>query len=151
MIIGKKERYFTPTLYNMVRVINRLAEMAENEGGKVEWREEDVTVHLRDGKGNVRDEIITTKFVSLVSDLWIRFELDGFRYYFEVEDNPFFPDGYTKTPVGWNGKSYIDKIESGDKHWLFDSLFRTDAPEETIDHAAAVLLEQLKAAPDSCA
>ena len=148
----RKDRYFYPTKYNMVRVINRMAKMVEEKGGKVEWREEDLTIHFRDGERNVHDDVpvITTKFVSLI-DLWINFELDGFKYHFEVENNPFFPDGYTKTPVGWNGKSYIDKIEAGNKSWLFDSMFKIAVDEETIDMSAAALLKQLEAAGDSCA
>ena len=127
----------------------RLAEIVEEEGGQVEWREEDVLVHFRDGERKVRDDIpaVTTKFVSLVSDLWIRFELNGFRYYFEVSDNPYFPDGYIKTPVGWDGETYIDKIE--EKLWMLDGIFGKAADEDTIERSAVILLDQLEDAHDS--
>ena len=150
--MGGRDRYFYPTMYNMVRVVNRLAEMVEKKGGKVERREEELSIHFRDGQNNVRDDIpaVTTNFVSLIADLWIRFELNGYRYYFEVDNNPFFPDGYIKTPVGWDGKSYIDKIESGEKSWLYDDMFRFAAKEEVIDLSAAALLNQLEAAQNSC-
>ena len=148
--MGGRDRYFYPTMYNMVRVVNRLAEMVEKKGGKVEWREEELSIHFRDGQHKVRDDVppVATKFVSLIADLWIRFELDGYRYYFEVENNPYMPDGYIKTPVGWDGKSYIDKIKSGEKNWLYDGLFRFAAKEEMIDMSAAALLNQLQAAQD---
>lgn len=148
----RKERFLYPTMYNMVRVVNRMAETVRERGGRADPREEEVTVFFRDGNREVRSDVpaVTTRFVSLTSDLWIRFELDGFRYYFQVDDNPFFPDGYTKVPKDWNGRGYLDSIESGDKNWLTDGMFRTAVSETEIRHAADALLKYLEGAPDSC-
>ena len=152
MVTGKKERYFYPVMYNMTKVVNRIAEMVREKGASADPREKELLVVFRDGEGTVRNEIpaVSTKFVSPISDLWIRFELNGYRYYFQVDDNPFFPDGYTKVPEDWKGKGYLDKIESGDKKWLTDDMFRTAVSEETVTKAAEALLRQLEAAPDSC-
>ena len=83
MVTGKKkERYLYPTMYNMVRVVNRVAETVRERGGRADPREEEVTVFFRDGNREVKSDVpaVTTRFISLISDLWIRFELDGFRY-----------------------------------------------------------------------
>ena len=148
----RKERFLYPTIYNMVRVVNRVAETVRERGGRADPREEEVAVFFRDGNRKVRNDVpaVTTRFVSLTSDLWIRFELDGFRYYFQVDDNPFFPDGYTKVPEDWKGKGYLDSIESGDKNWLTNGMFRTAVSETEIRHAADALLKYLEGAPDSC-
>ena len=88
--------------------------------------------------------MIPTTFVSCICDLWIRFELDGFRYYFDVDHNPFFPDSFIKEPANGVGKYYGENVEAGDKDWLWDELFRPVAEEETIEKCADVLLDFLE-------
>lgn len=43
-----------------------------------------------------------------------------------------------------------NSIESGDKNWLTDGIFKTAVSETEIRHAADALLKYLEGAPDSC-
>ncbi len=85
--------------------------------------------------------VVKTRFVSLICDLWLRFTLDGFRYSFSTEGNPFFPDRWSKVPVGSDGQYYLDEIECSDKFYYPDDMFHPVAKEETIEKAAKDLLD----------
>lgn len=87
--------------------------------------------------------VIRTRFCSLGADIWMRFELDGWNYYWQTEDNPFFPDGLIKKPQGSKAKYYLDEIDGRDKTWMFDDLFQPVAKEETIEKAARNLFTSL--------
>ena len=88
---------------------------------------------------------IRTCFVSLVSDLWIRFELDGYEYYFETEGNPFFPDKWLKKKCGSAGKYYMETIDCPDKFYCLDDMFNPVADESSVEDAARKLLDFFKA------
>ena len=183
-----KDRFFHSTMYNMTRAINRLAELVEDAGGKVERHSGELLIHARgyderikraresleraelvakhrgdgDGKHLIKAEtavenyrkqlqeleekaqtapVVKTNFVSLISDLWIRFELDGFRYEFEVENNPFFPDKWCKSPAAGEKRGYYwEEIEIGDKGYYVNDMFEPVADEKTIEDAAMWLL-----------
>ncbi len=87
--------------------------------------------------------VIRTKRVTLISDVWIRFKLDGYEYTFSAEDNPFFPDHYSKTKIGTK-EVYRDEIECGNKKYFPDEMWSPVASEEVINRSAIALLEQLK-------
>lgn len=189
---GSMNRYFAPCHYNMVRAVNRLAELVEAEGGTVDRHS--VPLHIRTRgymeelnrtsdavkrmeaalrqEADCRPEelhqrrvnmlaklkehlayleqkqneapIIRTEFVSLVSDLWLRFKLDGYAYYFEVDDNPFFPDKYCKTPADGDGRYYFEEIDCEEKVYYPDDFFKPVAAEEMVDVVARSLLDFLK-------
>lgn len=42
-----EKRYFSSSLYNMTRVVNKLAELVEQEGGEVERHAKDYTIYTR--------------------------------------------------------------------------------------------------------
>lgn len=83
--------------------------------------------------------VIETSFISLISDLWIRFELNGCTYYFEVDDNPFFPDKFLKGKTGESIKRYMEEIECDKKTYYLNGIFEPVAEEKTILIAASDL------------
>lgn len=187
MLYGK-ERYFPAVEFNAVRMINRLAELVREAGGRAEGHSEALYVHTRgydERIGALRDRVagakmylkvcrpekkdtakealdafeaelcavegrkakspvVATQFVSLISDLWIRFSLDGYDYSFETEGNPFFPDEWTKVPSGGEGQCYRSEIEAGDKFYYPDDMFAPVAEEATVEKAAQDLLAFLR-------
>ena len=149
MVIRTRDRYFYRQHYNMVRVIGRLAEIVNERGGTAKGHSDELWIHLRGDDGAVLDiaPIIKTNFVSNIGDLWIRFELDGYRYYFQSESNPYFPDGFIKKPVDWTGEAFLDKIESADKSWMTDDMFSDSADDNAIEDSAKRLLMQLRNIP----
>ena len=91
--------------------------------------------------------IVKTNFVSLTSDLWIKFELDGCHYYIQFDNNPFFPDGWYKIPVADKDNRnayYMDEIDGGDKEYYTNDMFAPVAKEETIEKAAEWIFDFMK-------
>lgn len=80
---------------------------------------------------------------------YIDFVLNDTRYYFEIDDNPFFPVHALKTPVK-NGKysrdAYCFEIETP---WAVDELLLRSATETTVKETARAILEQLASAKNS--
>lgn len=67
---------------------------------------------------------------------YIRFSLGGFRYYYELDDNPLFPFHFTKSPIN-NGKYSGNCYSQEDKkEWLADCYFRAGCTESEIKTAA---------------
>ena len=180
-----KDLWFSSVNYNLVRVLNRLAEIVEEDGGTVIYHDKEKLIHtrgfvepiekLRDLKEATRKmlemtledgpyisrmeamnridkelsalleeekraPVIRSKLVSPYGiGMWINFEIGGFQYHFGPDDNPFFPDGVSKIPVEAKGRYYRDVIESGNKPWLIDDLFKPVATDESIESAARTL------------
>lgn len=143
---GTRERYFAPCHYNAVRVVNALAALVREAGGTVSEPGDELHIHLR-GDYNAKKEeapVVNTKFVTLVADLWIRFELDGYSYLMEFDDNPFFPDTVGKYPVNVDGMYYLDEIQAENKFYYPDSFFPSAAEESLVVEAAEKLLRYLR-------
>ena len=189
-MLRSADRYFSSNLYNMVRVIERMAELIEAKGGEVERHDEELRIHTtgfdekitrlidridriaehilmnpsETEKNATRESIvhslrsdlqeleqkkrlspvISTRFVSLTADLWLRFKLDGYEYYFEVESNPFFPDRFTKATYGEHGVVYLEEIEAPEKIYYPNDMFNPVASVDTVADAAKDLLEYLE-------
>lgn len=74
---------------------------------------------------------------------YISFILDGFYYYYQVDDNPFFEFYYSKTPIV-NGKHSMDAAMTEDKkEWLFDCFFKVDCSKSDIVEAANLIFNML--------
>lgn len=105
----------------------------------------DLTETLQEIEKNKEDApVVKTRFVSLISDLWIRFKLDGFAYELSFDSNPFFPDKWCKAPVSGGKGYYMNEIEGGDKFYYVNDMFSPVASDETIEYAAAMILSHLK-------
>ena len=186
MAFDQKDRYFQSTMYNMTRVVNRLADLVEEKGGTVLRHSDERLIHTRGFDESIQrlekqiisineeinrtpfweeqkklkktreqtmvefkileaeeknSPVVSTRFVSLVSDLWIKFKLDGYQYYFGVDTNPFFRDSWSKGKTNSDRTIYLDEIDAGDKFYYTNDMFTPVADEETIETAAKGLLE----------
>ena len=80
---------------------------------------------------------------------YIDFVLDNTRYYFQIDNNPFFPVLASKTPVN-NGKYSRDAVLGEcNTDWAVDELILTTAGAETITATADKILEYLTGEIDS--
>lgn len=74
---------------------------------------------------------------------YISFVYDGFYFYYEVNDNPFFNFFYTKTPVT-NGLYSRDTCSKRDeKEWLSDCFFFTMCSNSDVKKAAKFIFNML--------
>lgn len=74
---------------------------------------------------------------------YIEFVLNDTRYYFEIDDNPFFPVHASKTPVK-NGKYSLDAfLCEFEKDIAFDQMILSNASEQEIKEVARLILDTL--------
>lgn len=170
MIRYGNDRYFPPWEYNAVRMVDRLADLVEEEGGTVDRHGDATYVHttgydediyrLREkvGTGRARAEdlvelrrfeglredapVEVTRFIKLVFDICICFTLDGCDYRFETDGSPFFRDAWSRSPHGTKGE--LRMVKDSDMFYYDDAMFSPVAPEDAIDRAARSLLGFLK-------
>lgn len=192
--MGNNTRWFDSSEYNTARVIERIADMIIERGGRVKFRDEGMEIRTRgfvgkiestekniDGanfclKSDVGDpekiEAALAQYEQELAELkaaeeaaptiksrfmtkhslcarCIHFVLDQKLYYFEFDDNPFFPDMYHKIPLNadgeYAGRYYSEKVEH--KPYYIDALWKPCATEEEIDAAAELLLDFLTSRP----
>lgn len=85
-----------------------------------------------------------TSFLSYVT-----FKLDNMIYYYQVDDNPFFPFYWYKTPIK-NGMYSRDAMSKEDKkEWFYDCFFKSECSDSDIVEAANLIFNMLVSAPVS--
>lgn len=81
---------------------------------------------------------------------YIRFVLNGYMYYFQIDDNPFFPHYYIKTKVvdgKYSLNTYMDELE--ERTWMKRLERYVRNTDECLEHVAEDLYETLLAAKES--
>jgi hypothetical protein len=74
---------------------------------------------------------------------YISFVLDNIYYYYQLDDNPFFPFYYMKTPVE-NGCYHIDAYMVADKkEWEDECFYRMDCSQADIVEGANLIFNML--------
>lgn len=92
---------------------------------------------------------VNTDPIRVTHTTYIAFILDGFYYYYQVDDNPFFDFYYSKTPVK-NGKRSRDAVlEKDKKEWLYDCFFHSGCSDDDIREAAYLIFNMLVSAENS--
>lgn len=86
--------------------------------------------------------------ITVTHTSYISFVLDGIYYSYQLDDNPFFPFYYFKTPIE-NGTYSGDACGANEpKSWLEDDAFiRFGCPNYKIESAAQAILSMLLTAP----
>lgn len=87
--------------------------------------------------------------IQVTHTTYISFILDGFYYYYQVDDNPFFDFFYSKTPVK-NGKHSLDAVlEEDKKAWLYGCFFHSGCADADIREAANLIFNMLVSSENS--
>lgn len=87
-----------------------------------------------------------SEFIPVTHTTYITFVHDEIAYYFQIEENSFFPFYYSKTPVR-NGKFSKDAcLDEFSKEWLYDCFFKSGVNNNDIIRAANTIFEMLKKA-----
>lgn len=83
---------------------------------------------------------------------YIRFRLDGFEYYYQHDENPFFDFHYTKTPVPASEEERRKQNQSyyafdDKKEWLWDCFFSLTCSADDVKEAANMIFNMLLSSP----
>lgn len=131
--------------------------LAENIN-KYQERKQLLQKAIDDGRGNEKtvyalketarklEEIaqIDNNPVTVTHTSYISFVLDNQVYYYQIDDNPFFPFYYTKTPLRDGGKYSRDAALTEDnKEWCFDCFLYAGCARGDIVEAANVIFNTL--------
>ena len=109
IINGKERLYLTTWGYNAARILSSLANIIELEGGKTS-KPNGKLVSDRDNKEQ-------TEPIEVSHTTYISFVLDGDYYYYQMDDNPFFPFYYVKAPVVDGVKYPVSYLTEENKDW----------------------------------
>lgn len=104
--------------------------------------------------GELRDKIaryrsINNQPVMVTHTTYITFILDGYIYYYQLDENPFFDFIFTKTAINNNHYSRDAVSELASKDWLYDCFFEPGCSPDDITEAAYLIFNQLVNAPES--
>ena len=127
--------------FNTCRMLGELATIVENNGGKVK--------PYRHVMANNRTYEPDAEPVRIYGQGYISFTLDGNKYYFQINDNPYFEHYYTKLRIRADGKVprgnqvYVEELPR--KVWIYDCLFRIACDADVREIANLVFNELLKA------
>ena len=139
MIVLKENQrlYLHSCNYNMARMMSALANLVKEHGGRVKPTRQ-ALISDRNCKDAEPIKVTHTSYISFV--------LNDVYYYYQVDDNPFFPFYYIKTPIK-NGKYSMDAaLEETKKGWLIDSFWGQHCSESNIHCAAEFVFNELSKA-----
>ena len=88
-------------------------------------------------------EKINNKPIVVTHTSYIEFVLDNVYYYYSVDDNPFFPFHYIKTPVKNNMYSMDACAEEDPKEWFYDCFLFRGCAKADIKEAANLIFNML--------
>lgn len=80
---------------------------------------------------------------------YISFTLNGYYYYYQVDDNPFYEFHYIKTPVSNNKYSRDAALVEEKKDWLDDCFLKVNCLKADIIEAANLIFNMLVSADQS--
>ena len=132
--------YLTAWEFNTCRMLGELAKIVENNGGKVAQYPHVMATN--------RQYAPDAEPVRIYGRGYIRFNLDGVQYYWQIDDNPFFEHYYTKVQIinekiPRSNQVYLDEFPR--KSWMFDCLFQMACDADILEIAELVYNELLKA------
>lgn len=140
-IFAENQRAYLPAWeFNTCKMLGKLADIVEAHGGNVHRASNIMAIYQ--AKPDMEP-------VPLWGCGYIKFELGGIVYSFNVNDNCFFDHLYAKTPLVGNKYSqnvYYADLSGG---WTMRGLLDSDCSEELIAEAAGILFQKLLDAPMS--
>ena len=135
-------RYFRQHLFNVAMMFECLRQMVLARGGHIVsgYAHPDDTyraVHERDG--------LPDEEAMLHHSTYIGFTLHDRYYYYQVDDNPFFPHKFQIAQMSPDGKSYRETYldDAPGTVWLDNCFFERTLSRQELDEAAGKLLAWL--------
>ena len=171
--------YLTSWEYNAAKILSRLAVIIQEKGGKVQplhtalisnrnlssainknkqtlenYMSAASSERIKTEIQRVTDKIkklesINNEPISVTHTSYIKFILNGMIYYYELNDNPFFPFYYSKTKVIDNMFCLDIYAEEDPKKWIEEYHMTFECPDEKIETAANFIFNMLMNAKQS--
>lgn len=96
-----------------------------------------------------RFQAIPNATITVTHTSYISFTMNGVYYSYSLDNNPFFPFHYLKTPIDPKSETYSGDacMEESSKSWFTDPLIGFGCPDSEIESAAGAILSLLLAAP----
>lgn len=96
-----------------------------------------------------RFQAIPNAPITVTHTSYINFTMNGVYYSYSLDNNPFFPFHYLKTPIDPKSETYSGDacVEESSKSWFTDPLIGFGCPDSEIESAARAILSLLLAAP----
>lgn len=96
-----------------------------------------------------RFQAIPNAPITVTHTSYINFAMNGVYYSYSLDNNPFFPFHYLKTPIDPKSETYSGDacVEESSKSWFTDPLIGFGCPDSEIESAAGAILSLLLAAP----
>ena len=126
--------YLNPWEFNVCRIMTELDNTIVKNGGRVKRNNRPCVTC--DGTG----------FIEVKHTTYINFVLNGYHYYYQIDENPFFDFYYTKAPIIGNKYSKEHCLENDTKDWIKDEAFYTPFTDEKIKNLAQFIFEMLTTA-----
>ena len=126
----------------------RRLESSYNAGPTSHPKERETQIsHLQ--KELARFQAIPNAPITVAHTSYIDFTMNGVYYSYSLNDNPFFPFHYLKTPIDPKSETYSGDacMEESSKSWFTDPLIGFGCPDSEIESAAGAILSLLLAAP----
>lgn len=157
-----KKLYLKGWEFNSYLIINKLAEIVKNNGGKIVTdfpfinTYEKTEIVNRDIEKNENEENENTNIQVLFKN-YINFVLNDVIYYIQLQDNPFFEDYILKEKATFDDNTYYVKynhyMENLNKNWIdneedIGSYYETLTPQK-IEKLANNLYNQILNMPIS--
>ena len=135
---------------DIVTATYHIQKASANIPGAAENRKVGISEYIKKQKEELKKmESINRKPVCVKHSTYLSFTLDGMYYYYQFDENPFFPFYYIKTAV-FDGKRDKDAcLMECNKEWLRDELFSFRASEYIIRNCARILFNSLVTAKPS--
>ncbi len=135
IVLHENDRFYLRSLdFNMCRIFTALAVIVKNHNGKVKSQKKALVCD----RSLKESELITVTHTS-----YITFALDEVYYYFQVDENPFFPFYYQKTPIKAGKYSRDACLDEFPKDWLLDCLWSSGVCDADIIEVANLLFNRL--------
>lgn len=87
--------------------------------------------------------------ISVTHTRYISFVFNDTYYYYQIDNNMFFPFYYIKTPVLGENRSLNACLEEDPKNWFSDNFLKFTSTENEIETAANTIFQMLKTSKNS--
>lgn len=153
IVLKENERlYATSWQYNSARILTRLAQLITAQGGKVKPLypavisdrnlEEACTATQRriESSSTFHQKELANAPITVTHTSYINFAMNGVYYSYSLDNNPFFPFHYLKTPIDPKSETYSGDacVEESSKSWFTDPLIGFGCPDSEIESAAGL-------------
>lgn len=150
LLYGDKDKYLRLVDYNRVRIIQKMLELVEEKGGYAvsSYNKEQATQRIYPRGENITAKQSDENVIYIRHSGYLSVYLDGYIYYFSMDENPFFNDTFYKVKVDDDlvvtNNFYMDILDDKIKHkYMPNEIWSGMLDDYLISMFAEMLLQHL--------